>query len=303
MRWINEIFDSPRTASIAGPILKLLHIYSHVRSIWLRLRVANTTSPFRRLWTRLAPTYILIPDGQRLYLDNYTSGVSAELLLNGGYYERGTTELFRTLTGEGANVVDVGAHIGYYTLLAAKGVGEKGKVYAFEPAPDNCKMLIKNVTANRLTNVIIIDKAVSDRCQIDELVLSEGDSGGNTLNKPAGYKKGISVETTTLDEYFKGKETPIRLVKIDVEGAEYAVLKGMANIIRLNDNLKIITELIPYRLEGAGVSIQDYLDMIASYGFKVYIIDEEKQTVKPVKTDEILGMWHIEKRRNLYLEK
>jgi FkbM family methyltransferase len=78
-------------------------------------------------------------------------------------YEAGTTRLFQVLLKPGMTVVDVGAHIGYYTVLASRLVREEGRVYAFEPDPDTFAVLIENIKTKAIPNVLPIQKAVADR--------------------------------------------------------------------------------------------------------------------------------------------
>jgi FkbM family methyltransferase len=167
---------------------------------------------------------------QKMYI-NATSGLT---LLSAGTYEseRLMTTLFTRLVTEGMTVVDVGAYVGYYTLLAARAAGDKGKVFCFEPEPSNYALLKKNVEENKYINVVSVQKAVTNTTGISRLFMAQDPSGHSTVCENP-HQMAISVDSTTLDDFFAGREYPIHVIKIDVEGAEMAVLQGMKNIIAI----------------------------------------------------------------------
>ncbi len=136
--------------------------------------------------------------------------------------------------------LDVGANVGKYSVILGNQLKENGKVFAFEPEPSNLKALKKNLELNKLTNVIIIPFACSDKKDKLKLYLNEKNSGGHSLIKK--QKKFIEVEVDTLDNIIKKyKIKKVHLIKIDVEGAEADVLKG-AKIILERDHPRIIFE-------------------------------------------------------------
>ncbi|RLE49447.1 MAG: hypothetical protein DRJ33_08240 [Candidatus Methanomethylicota archaeon] len=131
--------------------------------------------------------------------------ISLALAMTSGLYERLTTSIFRTLIKPKSTVVDMGAGFGYYTVLAAKLVGDGGRVYAFEPEPIRYKFLKRNLKINALTNVIAINKAVSDKSgRASFFVRGEMSS----LSPLQAYERQITIETVNLDDYF---ETDIKI--------------------------------------------------------------------------------------------
>lgn len=134
-------------------------------------------------------------------------------------------------------VVDGGANIGYYTCYLSRFTGESGRVYAFEPEPTNFQVLKENRKLNDFKNVIIEQKALSDRNGFLYVELSE-DTAARISDR------GIEVESVTLDDYFK--DPIIDFIKLDVEGHERKIFLGMKKILE-NPNLKMITEFY-YRL-------------------------------------------------------
>ncbi len=153
-----------------------------------------------------------------------------DYLLNSGVIKKGDI------------VLDIGANIGYYALAEAKIVGETGKVYAIEPVSSNFKLLKKNINLNNLTNVATFQYAFGDRNSMAEIFVSNF-SNLSAVNKNAAGGEIVEVQPVnmmTIDEFVKDKETP-KLIRMDVEGYEYEILKGMQSTLK--ENVKILMEL------------------------------------------------------------
>ncbi len=149
-----------------------------------------------------------------------------------GTYEPELQSAIRQLISPGATVYDVGANIGYVSLLLAKQVGPTGQVFAFEPLPANLERIRQNLALNALTNVTIIPAAVTD--QNGEVAFYVHDSVG--MGKAAGsagrstalYRAEIRVPALALDEFIFGQgNPPPQAVKMDIEGGEVLALPGM----------------------------------------------------------------------------
>jgi FkbM family methyltransferase len=143
-----------------------------------------------------------------------------------GCYESEKQKAFIKQIKLGNVFYDIGAHVGFYTILASKLVGDRGRVYAFEPLPRNIFYLKKHISLNKLKNVEIIEAAVSDK-EGEENFL-EVDSATSRLDPHGSFK----VKTVSLDNLVKNKKIlPPNVMKIDVEGAELKVLLGAKDII------------------------------------------------------------------------
>ena len=193
-------------------------------------------------------------------------------------YEPGTTHLVERLLEPGMVVVDVGAHVGYYTLLAAKQVGPMGKVYAFEPESANYALLEENIGLNGYQNIVTIKSAVSSRSGSSTLYLTALDNGRHSTYHHDLPENGSEVvKATTLDAFLEAEEWPrVDLVKMDVEGAEEDVFHGMERLLQESEDLKIVMEFNPRLLENAEVDPRLFLQMPAARGFKVYCIDDKE---------------------------
>ena len=206
-------------------------------------------------------------------------------------YEPGTTALFRGLLRTGMVVIDVGAHVGYYSLLAASQVGPTGKIYSFEPAPSNYELLLKNIELNGFHNVVAARKAVSNQVGQSTLYLTALDNGRHSIYRHDLPETGSAVvETTTIDDLLDGDNWPrVDLVKVDVEGAEKDVLDGMATLFAKQEPLTLILEFNPRLLQGAGVDPAEFLQRPNSWGFEVQIIDEDEGIV-PLGAVDLLAL-------------
>jgi len=140
---------------------------------------------------------------------------------------------------EGDTVIDIGAHIGTFSVMASSKVAKKnasGKVYSFEPFKSTFNVLKKNKEINNRKNLNIINKAVSDTVGSVEFYVNDINYAENSLNKISN--KSISVKTTTLDSFFSEKKIKrCNLLKIDCEGAEYAILTSSKKAIKKIDQI------------------------------------------------------------------
>lgn len=192
-----------------------------------------------------------------------------------GPLEPGVSRLFSRLIRPGMTVVDIGAHIGWYTLLAARLLSGSGKVCSFEPSPETFRLLRANVQVNGFLETGLIQfsaMAVTDGSGCSNLGLCKGDSGHNSLF-PENAWDTIAVETTSLDEALIG-EPKVDIVKVDAEGAEPWILRGMRGIIRKNPQIRILMEFAPENLHRAGVEPRTFLKEIADHGLRISRIDD-----------------------------
>jgi len=229
--------------------------------------------------------------GNKMYVDGAGEGIDA-VLLTGGVYERYETELFKKMVQDGMVVVDIGANIGYYTLIAAKSVGNKGIVYAFEPEPSHYKLLCDNIAVNGYTNVVPIEKAVSKTTGKTRLYVNAALVDISSLSKDnvLPYSKNLDcleVETITMDDFFERTvgDDRIDLMKIDVEGAEELVVDGAERVLR-NNSLKIFMEFVPRQLRNVGTDPPELLYKLRNYGFNMKLLNERKQVLEPIENIE-----------------
>jgi FkbM family methyltransferase len=148
--------------------------------------------------------------------------------------ERKERELFCSAITPGAVVLDVGANIGIYTLLAAK---RGARVFAIEPDPDNVRALRHHIEINGFTDrVTVFELAATDHSQLMTLFRNSTNSGGSTL---LGAGQGVIVEGRTIDSL---DLPPVDVCKMDIEGAEVLALSGMSATLARSTSLKLLVE-------------------------------------------------------------
>lgn len=153
-------------------------------------------------------------------------------------YILGTTEpelqqVFADFLTEGDVVYDLGANVGFYTLLSAHLVGLSGHVYAFEPFEESLEIARSNLKQNGFDNVTFVNKAVADVSGSERLQM--GLSPATFMLSDRGNGDGIQVSVTSLDAFLEMEEArPPSFIKIDVEGAEKRVIRGMKQLLRMH---------------------------------------------------------------------
>jgi FkbM family methyltransferase len=181
---------------------------------------------------------------------------------------------------EGDVVVDVGAHIGPYSIIASKRVGPNGKVVAIEADPDNFDLLSRNIQLNKLSNVIPLNYAAYSEAKKIKLYLpSAGEKSQytkyNTImsDRARNDEKFVEVKANTLDYLLQSKnmikqeEKKVNWIKIDVEGAEYEVLKGAKNILSTSSNITLLIEI--HNLSTGNVLYKPILEFLSLRNFKI----------------------------------
>ena len=235
------------------------------------------------VYRKLNPSDIVATEiqGLKIYAETM-SGLGVNLGVRGTYEEE-TTKLFLVQVREGMTVLDIGANIGYYSLLAGRQVGEKGKVFAFEPWHANFSLLQRNIEANGFKNIIPVAKAVLNRCGRQRLFLA-ADPSEHSLCE-GNDKESVEIDVTTVDEFVREQNISVDLIKMDVEGSEMRVLEGMTETINKNPDLKIITEFSIRNLERDGCFPEAFLRKLVSLGFELYAFYEKKHTWELITRD------------------
>jgi FkbM family methyltransferase len=185
-------------------------------------------------------------------------------------------ELVRRLLRPGDVFVDGGANIGLFSLVAARSVGPSGKVVAFEPAPATRAALRGNLELNALPWVEVRPDALGARPGTLELVTFTGDRSGLSSFNPADAAGGRKeqVRVVTLDEALGEAAVKVRLLKLDLEGAEYGALQGASGLLgRAKPDL--IIELEPEHLRRQGASAEAVVALLRGQGYAFYRIEDD----------------------------
>jgi FkbM family methyltransferase len=185
-----------------------------------------------------------------------------------GWHDTDSFEWCKRYVFPGAVVLDIGAHLGYYTRLFSKLVKDAGTVLAFEPCPENYPVQKHNLSSARFQNVKIINKAVSSQDGTATLFISSGHST-HSLNAGFTEEQGrVEVETIAMDTFLSANHiSKVDFIKIDVEGAEPLVLKGMQQTVSNSPRLKMLMEYNPIALRAGGHNPLELLEALRDMGF------------------------------------
>ncbi len=234
-------------------------------------------------------------EGNKLYLDTDDS-----LFLSVyGFHEKTETELVKNEIKFGDVVIDIGANIGYYTLLFAKLVGPTGHVFAFEPDLNNFKLLTKNIFENGFTNVTLIQKAISNENDIKDFYLTNSGTTAHRLSKPHNNNNSVKIETTTLDEFLKNFNKNVNFIKIDIHGAEGKAIKGMLSTIKKTPSIKILQEWWPDAIKDYDMEPEEHLNILTTLGFTFYEIDDVNGKIMESSIDELLNKYPTTKIKDV----
>ena len=204
-------------------------------------------------------------------------GTLDERLLNGDF-ESSELRFVESYLQAGMTVLDIGAHHGLYSLLAAKRVGRNGRVRSFEPSPRERKSFKRNLRINGFRNVQIESFALGSSAGRAELFLVEGaEDVCNSLRPPAAEvtTTKVSVEVRPLDEYLqRQKIEKVDFIKLDVEGAELEVLRGAKRLLSSAERPMILAEVQDIRTAPWGYRAEEIIRHLEELGFGWYGLSE-----------------------------
>lgn len=223
-------------------------------------------------------TFYLQPDDT--YLTQY--------VLDWGCYEPTETQLFRSKIQPGDTVIDVGANVGWFTVIASKLVGEKGRVFAFEPDPTSFGYLQRNVEVNGCKNVILEQKALSNEEGKVELFIATEHLGLHRIYDFEDGRKSVTVDAVRLDDYLDGLVSSVEVIKIDTEGAEGVIVEGMNKTLSGNRDVKLFMEFSPDNLRQSDYDPSKLLHQCISHGFEFHGISEARERVFPIRDEQEL---------------
>lgn len=196
-----------------------------------------------------------------------------------GHYEQDKQEIVRRVVRPGMNVLDIGANAGFYTLAFSRLVGPSGHVWAFEPFAENAQNLLRHVALNGLTNVTVIQAAVSGHAGLAGFQIAASNSMGSLSNEQNDYL----IPTLALDHLLERGTVPIPdVIKIDVEGAEALVLRGARRMLAIRRSLLLIA------LHGAKAQ-RDCVEQLAASSYRLTLLDGRTTANPDVPCDEVIA--------------
>jgi FkbM family methyltransferase len=212
----------------------------------------------------------------RLFLDLSDHVIGLNILR--GQYEEDEIRFVRSCLKPGDTAIDVGAHIGFFTMHMAALVGPSGKVYAFEPFDPNAELLERSVAENDFGDRVVFHRAAVGATTGSAALTFPAEtlnSGGAYLlragDRPLAGNQAKTVPVVALDDL--PLQRPVRFIKMDVEGAEPQVVRGAARILT-EDRPVILSELHPVQLERASAATADqFLADIYALGYRAHAVE------------------------------
>ena len=247
------------------------------------IRFTPPSTAKENLWQRVVDPYLAWRDHRFTAgtvagrMAGTTNDILQQYLYYFGRWEPQVTAFVQRRLRPGDGFVDVGANIGYFSLLAARCVGPTGAVMSVEASPSVFEMLRANIARNRAA-VRALNLAASD--QPGRLALYSGDQcncGTATLAGTPGARPQAVVEAAPLDALLTAEESrKARLVKVDVEGAEVAVVAGMKSLLNTGrEDREFLVEIHPEMLARLNHTPEDVLRPFRAAGFHAYVLEND----------------------------
>lgn len=219
--------------------------------------------------------------GPKIYLD--TRDIVQANIMYHGIWEKWVSDLFLDCLKPGMTVLDIGAHCGYYSLLAAMMVGKNGKVHAFEPNEKMVKNANMSVMLNGFSQIEWHSLALSDQEGKAHLIVPE--TGGASLtNEDAPQHQ--QTNTVILSNYLP--ELKADVVKVDVDGSEPRILPCLYKLIERSDCPVLIMEYCPILWKIHGYEPKEYLRDFMKLGYTFFVIEHNGHRT-PISFDELIA--------------
>jgi FkbM family methyltransferase len=214
--------------------------------------------------------------------ENSNEKTILNFLQSGNFYEPDVSNILVKVLGEGDVVLDIGANVGFFTVLAARLVGPAGHVVAFEPDAANLARLRGNLVLNDIANVTVVEKAATNQEGQVRFFINSDNSGGNALWDPGQFPGNakslaspvsLAVAATTLDaECARLRLRAPKLIKIDTEGADQLVLEGARALLARRTTPFVIAELHEFGLAKMGCSQQSLRGLMEGFGYATFAL-------------------------------
>jgi FkbM family methyltransferase len=251
--------------------------------------VAGKTRIARTLLRSPRPGLVADRFGHTLAVPSLREPISYHLYAD-GEYEPDVVSLLRATLRPGDVFVDVGASVGAHTLIASDLVGAAGCVIAVEPSPEVRGYLQANLQRNRVENVVVEARAVSDHSGSAAFYVPDDAHFGMAALIPRFHDQPIQVETTTLDEMLERFDRPVSVLKVDVEGAEALVFRGGARTLTSRRAPTIVFEFLDWAEQGmSGLQPGSAQQILRDYGYDTWQLHEYLAGGAALKNDLCAG--------------
>jgi FkbM family methyltransferase len=225
--------------------------------------------------------------------DDFNQNFILEILKGGYCYEPEVATVMLHGLRRGDACIDVGANVGFFTLMMSGLVGDEGHVLAFEPGTNNLPKLKHNLDHNRITNVKLIEQPAWHKNARIKFWLDADSSGSNAVWDPGRFFSNVKsrqhpenfeVDAVRADDLV---DRPIRMIKIDTEGAEQRILEGLEDTLRRYHPPYVLVELNPFGLAELGCSTESMREYMRQFSYDLFFLDPEGKipTLVPARTE------------------
>jgi FkbM family methyltransferase len=238
-----------------------------------------------RVWTKLLPylasgrpseTECTLRDGLRFRLN--TGDTIQRFVYYWGLWSPNECWLLRELLRPGDVFVDAGANFGYFTILASRLVGPTGQVIAFEPTPSTVRRLKRNLELNGASNVTLHECAITETPGTVRIsAISALNSGANTILQMEQARESWDVPAVRLEDVIRAGQA-IRVMKVDVEGAEVLLVRGFREHLEAGLVSFVICEVHDSLLRRQGSSAAEFFELMKSFGYAAYDFERQRLT-------------------------
>lgn len=236
--------------------------------------------------------------GAKLYVHDDSDQHVSKVIKEQGIWEAYETQLVIEHVKSGDIFLDIGANIGYYSVVAGFCVGDKGKVFSFEPERQNFQLLKNNIALNQLSCVAPFPVALSNERGEGKIYLNETNWGDHQIYDDTSGRESYGIQLENGYELLKDQCERVNFIKIDTQGAEYSVLTGLLPLIEKSlPNLTMIVEFWPKGLNRSVSSDSDQserktcahrlLDLLLSFDLSMFIIDHINHGLIPCTEKDI----------------
>ena len=241
-------------------------------------------SPIKEISITQDGVKFLLPEGIELYTDGGARTAPFEIL-NFNRYESQDEAICIKLLQIGGNVFDIGANIGWFSVLMAK-MGQNSNIFSFEPIPITYNFLKKNIAINKIKNVHTYNLAFSEKAGEEDFFYFKSGSAIASLKNLIHHEKAskIACKVETLDRFYSNNPVKgINLIKIDTEGSELLVLKGACNLLQ-SERPPIMVEIVDEWCNEFGHEPKDVIDFLLSKGYEMFVSTKGGHLEKVRKT-------------------
>lgn len=241
------------------------------------------------------------PAGERqlvLALDDtqMSQRIMLEEFAQGRLYEAETSNFLGSVLAPGDTFIDIGAHVGYFSMLAAALVGPAGRVWAFEPEPTNFAHLLHHASLNGATHLVPMHMAAGAAPAVAEFFLNADNDGGHALwdvgqhpfnQRSRQAPRRLPVFVTSLDSLFAlNPPATLKVIKIDAEGAEGAVLRGARELLLRTRVPFVIAEINRFALQSMGTSEQEVRAFASALGYETWLFNPGQASLLRLEPDQ-----------------